>query len=182
MFGFLKKSPKPDFSEVRELLFGDAPLSDWTKRAGKPETAAPWADFDVARSARANGDSAGCAAALRRVLATPNLETRHYLQAWHVLKQLGAKPEASGAKQVLGVILEVHLKAGLDTLAAYRDGSARYINHGGRLLVWEAFDSRISKLIDELLSEGQRVADVIGPWLEPRRGRRHRNTTSGSTC
>jgi hypothetical protein len=170
MFGFLKKPAKPDFSELRELLFGDVPLSDWKPRDGAPQPGAPWSGFEMARSAKASGDSAGCVAALRSVLVTPNLETRHCLQAWHFLRQLGIRPETGDAKRVLGVVLEVHLKAGLDTLAAYADGGARYINHGGHLVVWEAVDSTISKLIDDLLSEAQRVADMIGPWEEPRRG------------
>ena len=36
-----------------------------------------------------------------------------------------------------GVILDVPMDDGLDTLAAYADGTARYINHSGRTIIWE---------------------------------------------
>ena len=37
------------------------------------------------------------------------------------------------AKVLLGTIVEVHLDEGLDTLAAFTDGEARYPNHSGRM-------------------------------------------------
>jgi hypothetical protein len=103
------------------------------------------------------------------VVDAPELESRQYAQGWHALRQLGVEPPAEVGKRVLGVILEVGLKGGLDTLAAYADRSARYINHGGNMIVWEAADPRIEGLISNLLRAGQAVADRIGPWLEPRR-------------
>jgi len=170
MFGlFKKKTPKPEFSEIRELLFADVPLSDWKPRDATPDAAGPWNDFEAARLALGRGDTVSAVAALRRVVEVADVETRQSLQAWHCLRQLGVKPELNQGKRVLGVVLEVHLDDGLDTLAAYEDGSARYINHGGRAIVWEAKDERVSSLIASLLGEGQRVADVIGPWEEPRR-------------
>jgi hypothetical protein len=37
------------------------------------------------------------------------------------------------------------------------------------LIVWETPGDAIGNLIDNLLRTGQRVADAIGPWEEPRR-------------
>jgi hypothetical protein len=159
----------PDFSEIRELLFGDAALEDWRPRSDPERALAPWTRFEMARNALEHGDRTGAVQALRLVTDAPDLETRQYLQAWHSLRQLGVQPEPDRARHVLGVILEVHLEEGLDTLAAYADTSARYINHGGPMIVWEALDDDISRLIADLLREGQRIADVIGPWTEPRR-------------
>lgn len=159
----------PDFPGIRELLFGDAALADWRPRSDGERAIAPWCHFESARSALEHGDRIGAVQALRRITDAPGLETRQYLQAWHLLRQLGVRPEPDRAKRVLGVILEVHLEEGLDTLAAYEDASARYINHGGRMIVWEASDDGVSRLIAGLLHEGQRIADVIGPWTEPRR-------------
>jgi hypothetical protein len=162
VFRFFKKKPAtPAFDEIRELLFGDAPLSTWSSSESS---------FELARAAQASGDNDGAIAALRNVVEAQNLESRHCLQAWHFLRQLGVSPDPALAKQVLGVVLEVHLDAGLDTLAAYADHTARYINHGGRPIVWETAQPKMNSLIDALLSAGQRIADVIGPWAEPRRG------------
>lgn len=170
MFGFLKKKTKPDFSEVREALFGDVDWAAWKPRDAEGEQHEPWRAFAAARAQHTRGDARGAADALRAIVATPSLETRHYLQAWHFLKRLRVSPQPEEAKRVLGVVLEVHLKAGLDTLAAYADGSARYINHGGRLVVWEAAEPRMNELIQGVLRQAQPVADAIGPWEEPRRG------------
>jgi hypothetical protein len=130
--------------------------------------------FEAARGALAGNDVARAVAALRRIVETPQLESRQYLQAWHALRQLGVQPQLEHeAKRVLGVVLEVHLDAGLDTLAAYADGTARYLNHGGRLIVWDTPDPPpdppIAVLIADLIQAGQRVAEVIGPSREPRR-------------
>jgi hypothetical protein len=170
MFGFLKKTTKPDFSEIRELLFGDVSLSDWKAGDAEAERQDPWSTFEAARARQARGDAAGAVEALRRILTAPNLETRHYLQAWYFLKHLGVSPAPGEAKQVLGVVLEVHLKAGLDTLATYTDRTARYLNHGGRAIVLERGDPRMAPLVDDVLRTAQPVADAIGPWEEPRRG------------
>jgi hypothetical protein len=151
------------------MLFGDVPLSDWKARDGSGDAAEPWRSFASSRIAQEHGDSVGAVAALRGVLKLPNLESRQRLQAWHFLRQLGADPDPGEAKHVLGVVLEVHLKDGLDTLAAYSDRTATYINHGGRLIVWDSQDDSIGNLIDDLLRTGQSVADVIGRWEEPRR-------------
>jgi hypothetical protein len=175
VFGLFKKRAKPNFLEVREVLFGDVPLSEWKPRDSAPDTEEPWSLFAVARAALDRRDKTAAVMALRKVAETPALETRQYLQAWYFLRELGVHPNPDRAKQVLGVVLEVHLRDGLDTLAAYQDSSARYINHGGRLVVWEAADSEIGALIVDLLREGQRVADMIGPWEGPRRPAPPRN-------
>jgi hypothetical protein len=168
MPGLFRKKPKPEFDEIREALFGDVPLSDWRARDGG-DAAEPWCSFESARLALAQGDSTGATAVLRRVTNLRELEARQDLQAWHFLRQLGVRPDPNEAKRVRGVVLEVHLQSGLDTLAAYSDHTARYINHGGRLIVWESPDDSIARLIDDLLRAGQRVADLIGPWEERRR-------------
>lgn len=53
---------------------------------------------------------------------------------------------------------------GLDTLAAYADGTARYLNYSGKILVWEAEDREIDALIRALLGTATPVVAQIGPW------------------
>jgi hypothetical protein len=61
---------------------------------------------------------------------------------------------------------------GLDLLAAYEDGSARYINFTHAAIIWDApgSDALIEERLRQLLSVGQAVAPRIGPWEG--RGRR----------
>lgn len=61
-------------------------------------------------------------------------ESRVRLLAAHWLRANGhAVPTAA----VLGVVVEVPLEGSLDSLAAYADGRVRYINHTGRIAVFE---------------------------------------------
>jgi hypothetical protein len=170
MFGLFKKPSKPDFSEIRDLLFADATIAAWRAKDGQSETAEPWASFAAARAALEIGDTEKAVSALQSIAASNAQASRQCLQAWHFLRQLGVQPAADRAKQVMGVVLEVQMRTGLDTLAAYADHTARYINHGGRLIVWEATGKDMDQRVDALLHAGQHVANAIGPWKEPRRG------------
>ena len=55
---------------------------------------------------------------------------------------------------VQGVVLDVPVDDGLDTLAAYGNGSARYINHSGYTVIWDVPDAtnRLRPLVDDLLA------------------------------
>lgn len=98
----------------------------------------------------------------------PKLESRHYVQAWHFLRESGVRPDASVAKDVFGVVVEVALPEGLDIVAAYADGTARYFNHSGAAVVWEAPDNSLHSQIESVLRAGKVVVDQIGPWEDPR--------------
>jgi hypothetical protein len=115
---------------IRDTLFGDWSIDGWGATEGSAE---PWGSFAAARTAISASDAHSAAAALRRIIAMPGLESRHYLQAWHFLRQLGVQPPTDQAKNALGVVLEIALPQGLDLLAAYADGSARYYNYSVRV-------------------------------------------------
>lgn len=63
-----------------------------------------------------------------------------------------------------GVVVEVTLQNGLDLLAAYADGTARYFNWSGAGVVWERPDNSLDQSIKTLLELGQHVVNEIGPW------------------
>jgi hypothetical protein len=161
LFGRKKPPPNP----IRETLFGDMPLDRWPPGA---LDSFPWTAFAAARSHLAEGRSADAIAAWREVLAHPGLGSRHYLQAWHFLRQYGQPPPPEAAKQVLGVVVEVGMPQGLDILAAYADHSARYYNFSGAAAVWLRPDGSLDPLIDQLLAVGAEVAARIGPWKQAR--------------
>jgi hypothetical protein len=59
---------------------------------------------------------------------------------------------------------------GLDLLAAYADGSARYYNHAGGGVVLERAEDSLAQLVDALLAAGGDVVAHIGPWEDARPG------------
>ncbi len=75
----------------------------------------------------------------------------------------------ASVKELLAVIVEVGLENGLDTLASYRDGSARYINQTGKMIIWEATDQTSNTLTNELFSHSLTIVNMIGAWDKPRR-------------
>jgi hypothetical protein len=151
-------------NSIRDALFGDVSLATWAHGETSVE---PWARFtDVQRRLEA-GDTAGAATVLQQILAMPDLESRHSLQAWHELRGLGVEPGAE-AKTLLGVVVEVALDEGLDLVAAYADHSARYINYSGAAVVWERADRSLDRAIDDLLAAAGVILEQIGPWEGPR--------------
>ena len=85
-------------------------------------------------------------ARLRGVLDMRGLETRTVLWTWSALRELGEKPDPKLAYEVLGVVMEMPSGGGYDTLAAYVDGSARYLNFSGRAIFWDLQDTTIKAL------------------------------------
>jgi hypothetical protein len=89
---------------------------------------------------------------LHTVLAVPNLETRIQLWVWSGLRELGEEPETKSGKEVLGVVVEVPMHGAYDTLAAYQDGSARYLNFSGKAIFWDKPDASIKLLCERLIA------------------------------
>ncbi len=70
-----------------------------------------------------------------------------------------------------GVVLDVPLDGGVDTLAAYADGTARYINHSGHTIIWEVPEAEnpMRPLVDGLLAAAASVPlpATRQPWEAP---------------
>jgi hypothetical protein len=169
LFGsiFGKSKPEPGANPIRETLFGDLPLDRWppgTSVAKDP----PWTLFENARTQLAAGNRDAAIASWQHIVEQPNLEPRHYLQAWHFLRQNGRQAPPEVAKQVLGVVIEVGMPEGLDLLAGYLDHSARYYNFSGGGVVWEHPDKSLDLVIDQLLAASKIIVDKIGPWEQAR--------------
>lgn len=78
---------------------------------------------------------------------------------------LPARLLPAGEVPVHGVVLDVPLEDGLDTLAAYADGTARYINHSGRTIIWEVPDAAGAER--ELVRRLLEVATGLLPYVKP---------------
>ena len=109
------------------------------------------------------GDTKGGITALQGILTMPNLGSRHYLQTYSQLRQLGFDTPSERAKDVLGVVVEVGTDKGPDLVAAYADHHARYFNYSGAAVIWERPDGRLDDAINNLLGSGSRLAQAIGP-------------------
>lgn len=85
--------------------------------------------------------------------------------AYASLRALG---QTVPAKRLLGVIVEVSLSAGVDTLAAYSEGGVRYINHSGQMGFFEGVPS-LQPHVKALFAASTPAVGRIGPWLGARR-------------
>jgi hypothetical protein len=103
---------------------------------------------------------------LKNVIADITLEARQKVLAYKLLSEKGA---AADKKELLAVIVEVALPEGLDVLAAFADGSSRYINHSEKLLIWENRTEESNRLIGQLFTNSITVVNKIGPWEDVRR-------------
>jgi hypothetical protein len=160
----MKTRSVPNNPEVRDTLFGDLPFSRWATVFQNATPSEPWASFCRAKQSLDSGDKQSAKQVLLGILEMPELESRHYLQAWHFLRELGVSPPSKKEKDLLGVVLEVGMEKGLDLVAAYADHHARYYNYSGAGVVWERPDNSLDPVIDHLLRVGSATMQAIGPW------------------
>jgi len=106
----------------------------------------------------------GDVAALEALAADVNQEGRIRYLAFSKLRGLG---KSVPPKISLGVIVEVPLAGGLDTLAAFSEGGVRYINQSGKLVVIEGVEN-FSLMVKRLFAASEPLVARIGPWDKPR--------------
>ncbi|MBE0698907.1 MAG: hypothetical protein IH586_18475 [Anaerolineaceae bacterium] len=131
-------------------------------QAGQLEEAEEWLANEISRYpwvlmaaalVKLKMNEAAEAGRLLRAVTLISSEARLRLWAWHTLRSLGKYPSPDLARQVLGVVIEVPFEESQDTLAAYADGSARYINHQGGAIVWDRVDETITPLVMNVIRE-----------------------------
>lgn len=168
LFDFLKKNPAqtqnpaliapykdPSTNIIYNLLFCDN-LNLYKEKTPPPYTY----PFDILFSENSS------TADLQKIIDDDNSDPRIKLLAYN--RQLSGhyKPPK---KELLAVIVEVGLNEGLDVLASFSNGTARYINYAGSILVWETTDDNTAnKITAELFANSQKIVSQIGPWDKPR--------------
>lgn len=152
---------------IRDLLFADLDSASALRVFGLGPRPEPIAVMAAAVNRR---DLPAARVALADVLIR-HPETRVWLQAWTLAREAGLPPSDS-ALRPRGVVVEMGLDGGVDTVAGYDDGSARYLNHAGGGVFWDAqtADVAIIAAIDTLLAAGQVVADSTPLLAGPRPG------------
>jgi hypothetical protein len=146
-------APQSDrFSDIYELLFCDSP-----ELYAPTDASTSWQD-----ALYKNSDSG----VVRALAENHDNESRVRLLAF---RWLSARGEVPPSKEILGVVIEVGLEQGNDTLAAYSDGSVRYINQSGKLAVFEGAPPEVVAQAKVLVATSQPTVAQIGAWDKPRR-------------
>lgn len=104
--------------------------------------------------------------AVRAIAEDEAIESRVRLLAFQRLRRESA---ALDKGVVLGVVVEVPLESGLDTLAAYADGRVRYVNQSGKMSIIEDAHSPLRGKALALVEAAKPLVARIGPWTEARR-------------
>ncbi len=104
---------------------------------------------------------------LQKIIDDADAEPRIKMLSYNKLALMGQSPHK---KELLGVIVEVGLEEGLDVLASFENGTARYINHTERMIVWENIDdAEVNQLTKDLFANSRNIVDQIGAWDQARR-------------
>jgi hypothetical protein len=167
--------PPQALATLRDLVFADQDLNEVValqKAVPDDNPNSPWPGLATAARLR-DEDPEAATAELEEVLALPGLETRVQLWTWTALRGLGALPDDDSADVVQGVVIEMPVDGGLDTLAVFRDGTMRYFNHAGKAAFWDGRPGAAGSATADLvrrpiaLAEQVKVADR-GPIIEER--------------
>ena len=141
------------FLEMRGHFMGNVNFNEWPK--GEND-AYPWSLFVAARKALAVNNNAEAEKYLRQITEAPDLEPRHYLQAWLFLRHfLKVQPSPEVAKNVYGVMVEVCTSTGVMLVAGYPDHKARTLHSSGGGIIWENPDHSMNDKIDSLIHAGE---------------------------
>ena len=145
-----------------ELLFCDQTLDDLLTSLDKE--AAPdgaWTLLSKAAEHVRQGEVGRAVEVLLEVARNPKMETRILLWSWAALRCLGAYPKSYEADDIKGVVIQVPMESGVDVLAAYVDGTARYVNHSGKAIVSEITDASITAIIRKLFESCKDLRGVV---------------------
>jgi hypothetical protein len=148
---------------LRRYIYGDVPLDEWTPSRGDAASP-PWDAFARARQLARQGEVGQATEIWWQIASSAAVETRQTLQAWHFLREAGRQPPTARAKVVLGTVIEMPAGGGHDLLAAYKDGSARYLNYSGKAAIVEDRSiTEIQEAVHRWIEIGQVIAQAIGP-------------------
>jgi len=153
-----------DSDTVRQILFANQSIKEQAKHVTLDGTDSPFQRIVDASKFLDEGKKTEAVAKLRSILQMQPLQTRAELWTWSDLRELGEKPHDKAVMETLGVILEIPVKGAYDTLAAYADGSACYLNYSGAALFWETPDATIKNLCRDFIAS----ADALSVRGKPR--------------
>ncbi len=160
------RQPTSPADSIRPFLYGDLPLGQWPPD-DESTGDEPWQSFIRARNALAGGQPDVAVKLWLSIARTTNLESRQTLQAWSFLRRQGMAPSADESPVVHGVICEIAVGDGHDVLAIYKDGSSRYLNHSGRIIVAQGGPPQSALAANAVITAAEPLGNVIGLWDQP---------------
>lgn len=152
-----------DADPIRRMLYASQSMEDLlaqVKLDGKP---GPFQSIANASKLVKQGRKPEAVATLHGILAGKEIETRTLLWTWSCLRELGEQPDNKAGGEVLGVVIEVPSGGAYDTLAAYVDGSARYLNFSGAGIFWDQKDAKIKALCQAFVDSTIPASDRAKP-------------------
>lgn len=149
-------------AHIKNLVFADMTLPEFMrgqKVEDSERQAEPGRSLFRAVEELERGRKEEARKTLKQLLAIPELETRVKLLVWNSLRQLGERPAPEEARKVRGVVCELHNEAGVGTLAAYADGTLRWIGGQGKISIIDSAgaSAELDSLVGELLKSGEPV-------------------------
>ena len=168
-FNFFRKKPKQEPATqpaadkpykdeatniIYNLLFCDDP--GLVKSHDQPPYSYP---YNILFAEAASG------ADLQKIIDDPGSEPRIKVLACNRRLSIGL----TNNKELYAVIVEVGLDGGLDVLASFSNGTARYINQNGSMLIWEQTTDQANALTKDLFAKSLLVVNKIGPWHKDRK-------------
>ena len=158
-------SPKlgSDADPIRQRLFASQSMNELLQGVKLDGESGPFQTLaDAARLVDA-GMKKEAISVLHGILSLPKIEMRIHLWVWSALRELGVEPEPEGAWEILGVVVEVPMQRAYEALAAYQDGSARYLNFSGAAIFWDRPDEVIGALCRTLLQSAASAGSQAKP-------------------
>ncbi len=151
----------------RLLLFADQPLDQmlagyaiWPELERR-DSEELWRE---AYQLQSQGRTDAARTMLGRVLKHDQVATRTALGTWAALRGVGVIPQNGNHHRVRGVILEVPMHAGVDTIAVYEDGSGCYINYTGTSpILWDSAAAPYDEYIKQILEIVQPLVGEMAP-------------------
>ncbi|HZW05680.1 MAG TPA: hypothetical protein VFF65_01045 [Phycisphaerales bacterium] len=140
---------------LAHLLFADKPIDGSVKDA-----------LGVSTYLKFN-DREGAIRRLNSAYTDPTNESRMRLTAAATLRNWDVPVQAE--EPLLGVVIEYPVETGVDYVAAYADGSARYLNFSGGAVIWDTprtvaeIDAALIALLNSAMAMLPHTTDT-GPW------------------
>ena len=151
-----------DLESYKSLFFADQSLEEIVKQYNTPGSV-----FERAYKYVGEGKPEEAKKILNQSLNEPAHEARYRLWVWNALRQLGEKPPPEIADEVQGVVIEVPVESAGETLGAYSDGRALYLNthRKGGTIVWDnTEETRINTLVRDVINAAKPLVGKARPF------------------
>jgi hypothetical protein len=143
-----------------DLLFADQSLDELLVSRNRDEfplQANVWTQLTEAAACLRRDERTRASELLLAITGNSNTETRVLLWSWTALRGLGVHPMPDVAAQIKGVVIQIPMGKGADVLAAYADGTARYVNHSGKIIVWDLPDAHMGNIVHKVLERSKNL-------------------------